>query len=285
MARAVTDPPITKAQTTLLADLLSAPGRRREACCLVEGATLLGEALAVGLVPRLVAVAPAAARGAHGVVEAARAAGAPVVTLSERAAARVSDREHAPGLLAAVPLPAPWPGPPLPAGPALLVALCGVQDPGNAGTLLRSALAFGAAALLVTPGSADPFGPKVVRASAGASLRVPCAATDVEGLAALAVAARLALCAATPPRPAGEGVPANGSGGGSRAGTGGGAAGGLPSRCLLALGHETRGVPPLQGARPVSVPQSRAAESLNVAMAGSVLMAGWYAAHRASRPA
>src|ERR687891_1932209 len=61
---------------------------------------------------------------------------------------------------------------PAPAGP-LCVALWGVNDPGNVGTVLRSALAFGAATVALGPGTADPFGPKAVRASMGAIFDVP----------------------------------------------------------------------------------------------------------------
>ena len=61
-----------------------------------------------------------------------------------------------------------------PAGP-LCVALHGVGDPGNVGTILRSALAFGAASVAIGPGTADPFGPKAVRASMGAIFHVPVA--------------------------------------------------------------------------------------------------------------
>jgi TrmH family RNA methyltransferase len=53
------------------------------------------------------------------------------------------------------------------------VALWGVKDPGNVGTVLRAALAFGASAVALGPGSADPFGPKAVRASMGAVFAVP----------------------------------------------------------------------------------------------------------------
>jgi TrmH family RNA methyltransferase len=62
----------------------------------------------------------------------------------------------------------------VPAGP-LCVALWGVGDPGNVGAIVRSALAFGAASVVVGPGSADPFGPKAVRASMGAIFAVPVA--------------------------------------------------------------------------------------------------------------
>ena len=53
------------------------------------------------------------------------------------------------------------------------VALWGVSDPGNVGTVLRSALAFGAATVALGPGSADPYGHKAVRASMGAIFTMP----------------------------------------------------------------------------------------------------------------
>ncbi len=61
-----------------------------------------------------------------------------------------------------------------PAGPCC-VALWGVNDPGNVGTVIRAALAFGAGSVALGPGSADPFGPKAVRASMGALFSVPVA--------------------------------------------------------------------------------------------------------------
>ena len=61
-----------------------------------------------------------------------------------------------------------------PAGP-VAVALWGVRDPGNVGTIVRSALAFGAASVVLGPDCADPFGPKAVRASMGAIFHVPVA--------------------------------------------------------------------------------------------------------------
>jgi TrmH family RNA methyltransferase len=57
----------------------------------------------------------------------------------------------------------------------LCVALWGVHDPGNVGTVLRGALAFGAASVAIGPETADPFGPKAVRASMGAIFAMPVA--------------------------------------------------------------------------------------------------------------
>jgi len=77
---------------------------------------------------------------------------------------------------------------PAPVGP-LCVALWGLNDPGNVGTVLRSALAFGAASVALGPGTADPFGPKAVRASMGAVFAVPVArAGAVEDLPGRTVA-------------------------------------------------------------------------------------------------
>jgi TrmH family RNA methyltransferase len=61
-----------------------------------------------------------------------------------------------------------------PQGP-LCVSLWGVGDPGNVGTVLRSALAFGAGSVALGPGTADPYGHKAVRASMGAIFSVPLA--------------------------------------------------------------------------------------------------------------
>jgi RNA methyltransferase, TrmH family len=73
---------------------------------------------------------------------------------------------------------------PAPVGPVCL-ALWGVNDPGNVGTALRGALAFGASSVALGPGTADPYGPKAVRASMGALFDVPLARvrdpTDLPG--------------------------------------------------------------------------------------------------------
>ena len=76
----------------------------------------------------------------------------------------------------------------VPTGP-LCVALWGVRDPGNVGTVLRSALAFGAASVALGPDCADPFGPKAVRASMGAIFALPVArVSDPEELPGVRVA-------------------------------------------------------------------------------------------------
>lgn len=62
--------------------------------------------------------------------------------------------------------------------PPRCVYLDGVRDPGNVGTIVRAAHAFGAGSVVLGPGSADPFGPKAVRASMGSVFHVPLARAD-----------------------------------------------------------------------------------------------------------
>jgi RNA methyltransferase, TrmH family len=65
-------------------------------------------------------------------------------------------------------------------GAPLVVVLAGLQDPGNLGTMLRSAEAFGAGGVLALPGTVSPWNPKAVRASAGSLFRLPLLAVSSE---------------------------------------------------------------------------------------------------------
>jgi len=149
-----------------------------------------------------------------------------------------------------------------------LLALEGVQDPGNLGTLLRSALAFGWQGVFLLPGCVDPFNDKALRAARGAPFRLPLAAGGWDELAALAAAAGLRLVAAEPPReggaaPAAAPAPPPAAVGGGGRGVClvlGSEGQGLSARALAACAHV--GVPMAPGAM----------ESLNVGVAGAILM-------------
>jgi TrmH family RNA methyltransferase len=91
--------------------------------------------------------------------------------LAPGVAERVSDLDTAPGLFAVVVRRAPDTG--ILAAAALVVVADRIGDPGNLGTIIRSAEAAGADAVVVTPGTVDETNPKVVRASAGALFHVP----------------------------------------------------------------------------------------------------------------
>ena len=70
----------------------------------------------------------------------------------------------------------------LPADATFVLVADRLADPGNAGTIIRSAEAAGADAVVLTPGSVDPYNPKVVRASAGSLFRIPIAEATLESL-------------------------------------------------------------------------------------------------------
>jgi RNA methyltransferase, TrmH family len=131
------------------------------------------------------------------------------------------------------------------AGP-LCVALWGVRDPGNVGAVLRSALAFGASSVALGPETADPFGPKAVRASMGAIFAMPVA--RVASVAQLP-APRLALVS-------GAGEPLRG-----------------PVEATLVIGAERAGLPDEVVAACDAVAHIPiAGDSLNAAMAATIAL-------------
>lgn len=96
-----------------------------------------------------------------------------IVELSPGLMRQVADTQTPQGILCAFEAPTWTPDAAL-AGLGPVLVLDGLQDPGNLGTLARSAEAAGAAGLVITPGSVDPGNPKALRASAGSLLRIPC---------------------------------------------------------------------------------------------------------------
>ena len=197
------------------------------------------------------ALPPVAARAA--------AAGVPVHLLAPGVLERVAGTVTPQPVLAVAPRPGADAAVLDDAAADLVLVLAGVADPGNAGTLLRTAEAAGATAVVVTGGSVDPFGPKCVRASAGAVFRVPVVEVD-DGRA------RHAL-----DRLAARGV--------RRLGTV--VAGGRPydevdltGPIAVVLGNEAHGLAPAFAAavdEAVTIPMAGRAESLNVGMAGAVV--------------
>ena len=142
--------------------------RRRAGHTVVEGPKLVTEALRAGVVVSVLCVedpSPAAAA----VVDDAAAQGLSVRRCINGVFSAVADTETPQGVLAVIATPDP---PPIP-GPALLLVLDGVQDPGNVGAMVRSAAAAGATGVICTPGTADAHGPKSMRAGAGGQFCVP----------------------------------------------------------------------------------------------------------------
>lgn len=171
-----------------------------------------------------------------------------------RALDAVSATVTAQGLLAFVEPPS-WRWGDLLRAPALVVVLDGLGDPGNAGTILRAAEAFGATGAVFGEGSVSPYHAKVVRASAGSLFRLPCLA----GIPPSAVRQRLeeAGCAPLVTVPSGGTAPQDAP---------------FDRPVALVIGNEAHGVSACwDGCLRLSVPTA-GVESLNAAVAASILL-------------
>ena len=171
----------------------------------------------------------------------------------------VSTVETPQGMLAVCRTPDTAPPETLPEG--RLLVLDGVQDPGNVGTVWRTADAFGAAGLFLLPGCAEPFAPKTVRATMGACFRLPVWEGTLEDLTGLLARSAVSLYAAAL-RDDTEDIRS------------------VPlGSAAVVIGSEGRGVsqPVLDACRAtLKIPMRDRCESLNAAVAASVVLwEGW----------
>ena len=219
---------------------------------MLEGAKLLQEALSAGAPVESVYVAAGTREPA---VDEAFAAGIRVYELDPATLERVADTVTPQPVMAV----APWLDVPLDEirRETFVLVAVDVRDPGNAGTLLRTAEAAGAGAVVCCEGSVDVYNPKTVRASAGSLFHIPVVAggSPVEVLTEMASWGVRRLATA-----------ARGGRDYATADFGG--------RVALVLGNEAHGLPAELEAlidETVSIPMAGRTESLNVGMAAAVL--------------
>jgi TrmH family RNA methyltransferase len=236
---------------------LAAPARSPSAMAGVEGPHLIAEALRAGLKIECIFVA----QGAERLLDGLRPAPQTEVLLLPAEVLASALATETPQPIAALVRPVDWswrdvledgrkPAP-------LVLVLAGIQDPGNLGTILRSAEAFGATGVVSLPGTVSTWNPKAVRASAGSVFRVPLISASVDecfehlreaGVPVWATATRDAIAAdrADLARPA-----------------------------ALLIGNEGNGVPREVAAlagNSLTIPCPGPVESLNAAVAASVLL-------------
>lgn len=253
-------PPITSVSNSRVRWLRSLKERRgREAAgaFLVEGPHAIEQALRAGAEPAFTAYAPELlTQGDHAArVLQALPEHVSAVPVSERVLASVGDTRTTQGILSTFPLLQQAPDQIVTAS-GLSLVLDRVRDPGNVGTLLRSAAAAGADVVLLSPECADPFSPKVVRASAGAIFMVPFAVLSWEDFAR-----RLAGLPCVYATQAGADTPYYEAD--------------LARPCAILIGNEAAGLGEQARAlatRSISIPLAAGVESLNAAVAGSVLL-------------
>ncbi len=143
--------------------------REREGRFVIEGVRLIEEASAARIGLELVLHERDLDTRGLRALDLAERAGARPVAVTPAVLRACSDTETPAGLLAVAERPT-WVAP---AAPTAVLILDGISDPGNVGTLLRTAAAAGLEAVYLAPGSADVYNPKVVRAGMGAHFRVP----------------------------------------------------------------------------------------------------------------
>jgi TrmH family RNA methyltransferase len=236
-----------------------------DGCLVAEGPHLLGEALrSFWIMHRVLLSSGSAQRFPALLEEVARDGRIEVIEVAERAFQAMAPSEHSQGVIALVE-PRKWEWADLHGGAGPLVILDGIQDPGNAGTIVRSAEAFGAAGVAFGEGSVRIANAKLLRASAGSIFRLP----FLEGVSATEViqearssATKLYALSAGPETGLGN-LPVN-------------------SRFAFIVGSEGLGVRPAlkAAATALAIPTSTV-ESLNAAVACSIAL---FEAARQRRP-
>lgn len=252
---------LTRTELKHIQTLLSKKGRKQIKMFVAEGVRLLEEAVRFQFWPQTVLVADAllSERGQK-LVEQFRRRGIRTVDVSARQMDSLTDTRTPQGLLGVFGTPSLKLSELYQARYRKLLICENVADPGNLGTLIRSALAFAFNMVIVSGSSAEPFAPKVVRASAGAVFGVPIADTDKGPLVAFMRQHNVAIVAAEP----------RGSVRVEETRT-------LLSRqsIALAIGSEPHGLSELlitNATARVRIEHTGEVESLNAAVAGSILM-------------
>lgn len=212
---------------------------------LVEGPKSVRDAIAAGWYPIAIALGPGVEFAAEGTRR---------IRLSENLLRTLSDTVHSQGVLALFERPTDDPAGLFADASTITIALDGVQDPGNVGTIMRLATAFEVGGVAVLEGSADPLGPKAIRASAGMIFHTRMARLDHHQLLERANQHGLTIYAASA-----RGEPLDPPEAGA----------------LLVFGSEGRGIsdPLARVARHISIRTSPSVDSLNVAAAAAILLA------------
>lgn len=262
--------PIRSQANPLIKDIRSLQQRRKryqERAFVVEGVRLVEDVIAAGVFPRIILLREdMVERGMAMLPEALHA----VVRVADAAVfASVSDVAHAQGVLAVVPMLDWSPNELRHRAAPLILVIAGVRDPGNLGTLFRSAAGAGADCILLTDDSVDPYNPKAVRAGMGSHFRVSFAVETPGALADILSSCGVVGLAEADGELAYDNVDWTGS---SAIIVGGEASGASEAvRSLATVG--------------VRVPLANGVESLNAAVAGSLMVFEAARQRRSANPA
>ncbi|HUQ18709.1 MAG TPA: RNA methyltransferase [Gemmatimonadaceae bacterium] len=243
---------------TLARDLRRRKSREKQALFVVEGIRAVEELLRSPLVKRGILTAPQLADAPRGrsLLETLSSSGIEHSTVTEAEFRSAAETESPQGVLAIAEIPSRSLEDIAPSGPVRLLVLDAVQDPGNVGTILRTAAGLGIDATIALPGTVDLWNAKVVRSAMGAHFHHRAFHTSTEALITFLTSQSVALWASEASGQAVESVDA-------------------PERLALAVGNEGAGLSSTLRERAeitVSLPITDTVESLNVAVATGILL-------------
>ena len=244
---------------SVVRDLQSRRGRERRGRTLVEGVRLVDDVRAAGITLHGALVSPMLEGTPRGraLKHDLLAAGVPLVSQSDDELGELAETEQPQGIIAVTDPPVARRDDLRPTRTRPLLVLDAVQDPGNVGTMLRTALALGAAGVVLLDGSVELGNPKVLRASMGAAFRLPAVSMPADEFLAWAAASGLELWAADL-----QGAPLHETPRGT-------------APVALVMGNEGAGLRPTVAAAAcqlVRIPIDPGAESLNVGVAAAILL-------------
>lgn len=243
---------------TTARDLKRRKAREKRSLFVAEGIRSVEELLKSKLAVEGIIVSPNLAESKRGaaLLQELTARSLEILDVSEKDFATAADTDSPQGVIAIARVPQQNADSALKGESVRVVVLDGVQDPGNAGTILRTAAALGATATLALPGTVDLWNAKVVRSSMGAQFAHPSFAVSIEELANILRREGIELWAAdTGGEPVGTAAP--------------------PKKLAIAVGNEGAGLSsPVRAlaSRTVSLPIARGVESLNVAVATGIIL-------------
>jgi TrmH family RNA methyltransferase len=243
---------------TTARDLKRRKAREKRSLFVAEGIRSVEELLKSKLALEGFIVSPKLAESSRGaaLLQELRSRNVEILDVPEKDFATAADTDSPQGVIAIARVPQQIGESALKGERMRIVVLDGVQDPGNAGTILRTAAALGATATLALPGTVDLWNAKVVRSSMGAQFAHPSFAVSIEELANILRREGIELWGAdTGGEPVGATAP--------------------PKKLAIAVGNEGAGLSSaVRGLalRTVSLPITRGVESLNVAVATGIIL-------------
>lgn len=243
---------------SLARDLSRRKAREKHSLFVAEGVRSVEELLRSGLAVRGILVAPQLAEAPRGqqLRLSLEAAAVEIAEVSEKDFRSAAETESPQGVIAIGEIPKREFASLDTEGRCRLIVLDGVQDPGNVGTIMRTAAALGATATIALPGTVDLWNPKVIRSSMGAQFTHAAFHATTAELFKFLERARVEMwCADAGGEPLTPGS--------------------APQRLAIALGNEGGGLSPeVRGAahKTVSLPITSGVESLNVAVAAGIIL-------------